>query len=234
MDKLVFFDLETGGLDPDQHPIIEIAAIAVDAASFRELDTLLLEIQFNPQECNARSLGKKYCTPTWGMSALPPVAAAHLLAAFLKRHATHRVYSSRTRKHFQLARLVAHNGEQFDGPFLHGWFRRLGIYCPAAKMCLCTKQKALWFFQENPSLAVPKNYKLGTLCDYFATKTRPTHHALADIEATIELYQTLIQHSTGFNVEQRDYLAALRQETGLTHQQLINQAINLLAFPKVA
>lgn len=28
--RLVFIDLETGGLDPQRHPITQIAAIAVD------------------------------------------------------------------------------------------------------------------------------------------------------------------------------------------------------------
>jgi DNA polymerase III epsilon subunit-like protein len=30
--KTVYFDLETAGLDPKRHPIIQIAAIAVDDA----------------------------------------------------------------------------------------------------------------------------------------------------------------------------------------------------------
>ena len=30
-ESLVFFDLETAGLNPDKHPIIQIAAVAIDA-----------------------------------------------------------------------------------------------------------------------------------------------------------------------------------------------------------
>lgn len=225
MDKLVFFDLETGGLDFSR-PIIELAAIAVDAESFRQLDSISLKIQFDPKECNARSLGKKFDKPSWHDGAIPDSMAADLFGLFLERHATHKAYNSRTKKQFQLAQLIAHHGEQFDGPFLAAWYKRLGIQCPAARMTLCTKQRALFFFRENPSMPSPKNFKLGTLCDYFETEHRPSHHALDDIKATIELYQALMEHSTGLNVEQRDYLAALHQETGLTHQQLINQAIN--------
>ena len=29
--RLVFFDLETGGLDPKRNPIIQLAAVAVDS-----------------------------------------------------------------------------------------------------------------------------------------------------------------------------------------------------------
>ncbi len=233
MEKLVFLDLETGGLDPLRHPIVELAAIAVDAATFRELDSFNIKIQFDPKECTPRSLGNnKYDEEVWNMSALPDEMAAHLFAAFLERHATDQGYNRRTKEHFPLARLVAHNGESHDGPFLQGWYKRLGIQCPAARMTLCTKQKALFFFQENSTLPRPKNYQLGTLCDYFETEHRPSHHALDDIKATIELYQALVEHSSGLNVEQRDYLAALHQETGLSFRQLINQAINGLVEKK--
>jgi len=93
-----------------------------------------------------------------------------------------------------LAQLAGHNAERFDGPFIHEWYKRLGIYCPARYMTLCTKQKALWLFEEDKSLTPPVNFKLGTLCEYFGVplSEEEAHDALVDVRATVELYRAMV------------------------------------------
>ncbi len=61
-------------------------------------------------------------------------------------------------------------------------------------MVLCTKQRALWLFDEDKSLTPPANYKLGTLCEYFGVRLRQAdaHDAFHDVRATVELYRAMV------------------------------------------
>ena len=56
IDKLVFFDLETGGLDPKRHPITEIGAIAVFTESLQAIEELHYRVLFDPNECDPKAL----------------------------------------------------------------------------------------------------------------------------------------------------------------------------------
>ena len=195
-ERLCFFDLETGGLNPGKHPIIQIAAVAVDAV-LNELETFELKVAFDEAEADPNSLSANhYDKERWEQDAVPAVDAAKQFSRFLRRHATVDMVSKHGKPYY-VAQLVAHNGERFDGPFLHEWYRKLGIYCPARYMVLCTKQRALWLFDEEKSLTPPANYKLGTLCEFFGVKLRPedAHDAFNDVRATVELYRAIRGHS---------------------------------------
>jgi len=191
-DNLVFFDLETGGLEP-WRPIIQVAAIAVDG-QLREMESFEAKILFDEKYAAPDSLEKNhYNATTWKTQALGPRQAARDFRKFLRRHATFNVVSRR-QKVYQVAQLVAHNAA-FDGPFLQTWFRRLGIFLPAHPRVLCTLQRALWVFHEDKSLPPPEDYKLGTLCDYFGIHlpAEKAHDALNDVRATVALYRELAE-----------------------------------------
>jgi len=191
-ERLVFFDLEATGLDPQQHTIIQVAAIAVDS-SLAELEQFEVKLRFDPQAVDSKALQKNNYSPeVWQREAVEPSVAAIRFAKFLRRHATVDMLSHEGRA-YQVAQLVGHNGEQFDGPFLHAWYRRLEIFCPARYLVLCTKQRALWLFDEDKSLTPPTNFKLGTLCQYFGvTLSRENaHDAFYDVRATAELYRAM-------------------------------------------
>ena len=62
-------------------------------------------------------------------------------------------------------------------------------------MVLCTKQRALWLFDEDKSLTPPADFKLGTLCEYFGVRLREdsdAHDAFYDVRATVELYRAML------------------------------------------
>lgn len=187
---LIFFDLETAGLNPKRHPIIQIAAIAVDA-HLAPLEAFEAKIRFDHGQANRRSLRKNhYSRAAWEATALPPREAALALAQFLRRHT-----KSPSANHLQvrgLAQLVAHNAA-FDGPFLHTWYERLGLFCPAKYQVLCTLQRAQWYFTEQPVLPRPRNFQLATLCQYFRVPfhAADAHEALGDVTATVGLYRAL-------------------------------------------
>ncbi len=197
---LIFFDLETAGLDPEKHPIIQIAAIAVDS-TLRELESFEVKIRFEESEADPKSLSEnRYSKELWKREAVEAAIVAHRFAKFLRRHATFDMLS-KDGKPYQVSQLVAHNGERFDGPFIHAFYRKLGLFCPARYMVLCTKQRALWLFDEDKSLTPPADFKLGTLCEYFGIRLRDedAHDAFNDVRATVELYRAM----TSRKVEQQ-------------------------------
>ena len=199
----VFVDLETCGLNPEMHPIIQIAAIAVDSSSLCELEQFELKVRFDESRVEPKALHKnRYSKEIWEREALEPHLAAQSFARFLRRHATFDM-RSRDGRPYQVAQLVAHNGERFDGPFLHAWYEQLGLFCPARYMVLCTKQRALWLFDEDKRLSPPTDYKLGTLCEFFGVQLRAedAHDAFHDVRATVELYRAMRQHSAGYRQE---------------------------------
>jgi DNA polymerase III epsilon subunit-like protein len=190
-ERLVFLDIETGGLDPRRHPIIQVAAIAVGEL-FEPLEAVEFKIRFDDRKACKHSLRKNhYSRGLWALEAQSDRAAAFDLAAFFKRHATCPMQSANG-KEYRVAQLVAHNAA-FDSPFLQAWYERLGLYLPASRQVLCTLQRAMWYFTEQPHLARPRDFKLATLCQHFgvAFHAASAHDALADVSATVQLYRAM-------------------------------------------
>ncbi len=188
--QTVFVDIETAGIEL-RRPIIQIAAIAVDADA-EELAQFEVKIQFDEKRACKDALRKiHYRRAEWKRHAVPPNKAAWSFAAFLRRHASVDVVG-RDLKTFRVAQLAAHNAH-FDGEFLRNWFDKLGLFLPASYRMLCTLQLAYWYFHEHPDLIAPDDYRLGTLCDYFGVPLSPhkAHEALADAQATVGLYRTM-------------------------------------------
>jgi DNA polymerase III epsilon subunit-like protein len=193
--QLVFCDLETAGLDPTKHAIIQLAAIAVDE-ELSPLEAFEVKIQFDLCHANKSSLRKNHYHPgRWAAEALPPKEAAQGFAEFLRRHATIPMLSAEG-KVYHVAQLVAHNAS-FDGPFLQAWFEKLRLYLPARYQVACTMQRAMWFFSEHPERPSPENFKLATLLRHFGLEfhAADAHEALADVSATIRLYRALVHKS---------------------------------------
>ncbi len=192
--KLVFVDLETAGTNPDRHPIIQIAAIAADA-SLAPIEAFEAKVRFSLRTARQTSLRKNHYHPgTWAQEAQAPAQVARAFADFLRRHATVERLSDDGAT-YHVAQLAAHQAD-FDATFLRHWYRRLGLYLPAAPISLCTVQRSLAYFAEHPELRRPNNLKLATLCDYFGIPLHAAaaHEALADVTATLALYHALVQN----------------------------------------
>jgi DNA polymerase III epsilon subunit-like protein len=188
--RLVFFDLETGGLDPKRHPIIQLAAVAVDE-ELQVLEAFEAKIIFDTKRANAHSLRKNHYHPgIWAKEARDAKVVAKDFAEFLRRHATVAAVSA-SGQSYKVAQLVAHNAA-FDGPFLTTWFDKLGLYLPARRLVLCTMQLAMWQFLGGEAQA-PSNYQLATLCKHFGLPfhAASAHEALGDVAATVQLFQQL-------------------------------------------
>ena len=193
--KRVFFDLETGGLNPKRHPIIQLAAIAV-GDDLEPIEAFEAMIRFDEREACRNSLRKNhYRRGLWAREALDPEEVARTFAEFLRRHATVSMLSADGNP-YQVAQLVAHNAS-FDGTFLQKWYERLHQFLPARYQVLCTLQRAMWYFHEHPNEPLPANFKLATLCQYFGVPLHAAsaHEALADVSATVGLCQAMRRRS---------------------------------------
>lgn len=191
-ERLLFVDLETGGVEP-WRPIIQIAAIAV-TSNLRELESFESKIRFDESVAAPRALCKNhYSQERWLPEGRPSREVAAEFAQMLRRHATVDQAATSGRV-FQVAQLVAHNAA-FDGAFLEAWFARLKLFLPASPRVLCTMQRAIWLFHEHKSLTPPADYKLSTLCQYFgvALPAEDAHDALNDVRATVALYREMNQ-----------------------------------------
>ena len=189
---LVFFDLETGGLDHGLHAITQIAAVAVAADSLAEVDRFEVKVKFRPENVDPAAMSlNSYNAETWEREAVHPLDACTRLSTFFQKHATVRMTSHRTGRDYFVAQLVGHNAATFDGPFLQAWYKRLDQFLPASYRVLCTLQRAVWHFQERPNVCQPESFKLGALCEHFGIPATGAHDALADVLATGELYRAL-------------------------------------------
>ena len=194
--KLIFIDLEVGGPNPKRHPIIQLAAIAVDDR-LDVLEAFEAKVRFNPKCANAYSLRKNSYHPgLWAQAAREPKEVAKHFAQFLRRHASISTLSAAGER-YHVAQLVAHNAA-FDGPFLMEWYEQLGAYLPARRQLLCTLQLAMWrvaISGEQP----PANFQLATLCAHFGVPfhAAKAHDALGDVTATVQLFKAMRAGANG-------------------------------------
>ena len=190
--QYIFFDLEVAGVDPKRHPIIQLAAIAVDDG-LEILEAFEAKIKFDAKKAKAHSLRKNHYHPgVWANEARDDREVAKEFAEFLRRHATVPALSGRGQS-YHLAQLVAHNAA-FDTPFLTTWFDKLGVYLPARRLVLCTMQLAMWQYAMSGERA-PANYQLATLCKHLGVPfhAAAAHDALGDVTATVRMFQALMQ-----------------------------------------
>ena len=200
-ERIIFYDIETGGLHFDA-PIIELAAIAVEAGTYKELDTIDMKIGFSTKDphVSMEALGvNKFSAEAWEKFSIPPEDAAIKFAHFLREHGTVEKKSNGGNE-YTVAKLAGHNAQSFDSPFVMNWFKKHGPktqgrdpFFPALRLTLDTIQLADWFFWSNPSLPQPENLKLETLASYFGL-SQPDHSALNDIRATVQLARIICDY----------------------------------------
>ena len=91
------------------------------------------------------------------------------------------------------AALVAHNAP-FDLGFLNAGLERLS-YPRLTNPVVCTAGLARRLVRDEV-----RNCKLSTLAQFFACATQPTHRALADARATVEVFYGLLERAGSFGV----------------------------------
>lgn len=185
----VYFDLETGGTEPD-HPDISLAAIAIDEHDWQTLEIFECKIAFDPGLCSPEALEINGYTEAEWAGALPEKDAAMAFSGFLESHKSLTLKSKRTGRPYRVAKLVGHNAASFDGPRLFAMFGRHQLFLPADRRVRCTLQRAMWWFEEQ-GLTAPESFKLTEVCKYFGIPVIDAHDALGDVRMTIALAKFL-------------------------------------------
>lgn len=179
--SLVFFDFETGGLEPFR-PNIQLAAIAV-APDWSELEAFEAKIAFNESDAAPEALKVNHYDPiVWKEKAKPINEVVFSFDEFLGRHKSVECISKAGRG-YTVARLVGHNAATFDKPRLDTAFKDAGMFLQAHPQVLDTLQLALWHFRGRDGQ--PKNYRLSTLAEWFKLPVCQAHSALHDVRLAI-------------------------------------------------
>lgn len=186
--KTVYFDFETGGVLETQ-PSIQIAAIVVDDDSGAELSAFERKIKFDPALCDPKALEINHYTAEAWKDALPPGVVAMQFANFIKPHSCIEMISKRTGAPYNVAKGSGYNALTFDWPRLKALFGT--NFLPVSYHVRDVLQRAMFWFDEHPESARPKDLKLGTVCEYFGISIDGAHDALVDVRLTAALARKL-------------------------------------------
>jgi DNA polymerase III epsilon subunit-like protein len=184
--KTIFFDVETGGTQP-QHPTIQLAAVAIDDESWKELDSFQVKIQFDPATCDPEALKMNHYDPeVWAATAKSRSAIAGLFSRWSQPYLCVQMESKRKPGvKFWVASLAGHNAQTFDLPRLQELFA--GTFFPFSYHVRDTLQRAMWFYHEHPELTRPESLKLSVLAQAFGIDATGAHDALTDVRLSVQI-----------------------------------------------
>lgn len=198
-DHIIFFDLETGGVE-DCHPTTQIAAVAVDASlpDWPILERFERKVQFDVSRCDPEALELNHFDPdVWENEAIPASQIRAEMKVFFSRHTTLSLTSARGNP-YRTAKVAGHNIIRFDLPRLDRLFGE-GFKPYGGWRALDTIVLASWILDGRlgitPDKSAPQNLRLGTLCEFFSIDIEGAHDALADVLATVQLAKALIRYS---------------------------------------
>lgn len=207
MEKIVvFLDLETGGLDPAQHSIIQIACVAMLLPAYEVLGQFNEKVKFDiakqdPEALKNNVFGRNgYTIEKWNGEAKHPVIVAGLLRHWLEPYKD-RQEIGRAGKPYLSVQLAGHNITAFDLPFISKWIKRLeesenakgnsfNSYFGFNWQPLDTLAIAAFYRFTMPGYD-PENLKLETLCRYHGIAKEQTHDALDDLHLNVDLFRCL-------------------------------------------
>lgn len=209
----VVVDLETSGGSPGQHAITEVGAVKVKGGEvLGEFQTLV-----NPQRAIEPYVQVLTGITDSMVTAAPTIDA--VLPAFLE-------FAGLTRAHPQTI-IVAHNA-RFDIGFLKAAAAQLDIVWPKHR----TLDTVLLARRAIPRDEVP-NYRLESLAMHLGSSTRPTHRALDDARATVDVLHAVFERLGNLGVHSVDEALALSREVTAEQRRKRTLATDLPSTPGV-
>lgn len=186
--KTIYFDFETGGVK--EEPSIQLAAIAVEDETGKEIASFERKIKFDPSACDPKALEINHYTAAAWKDAQSPLYVAGEFAVWLKPHCCIEMTSKRGTPYY-VAKGSGYNALTFDWPRLRSLFGT--GFLPVSYHIRDVLQRAMFWFDEHPNSPRPKDLKLSTVCEYFGIATEGSHDALVDVRLTAELARRLRQ-----------------------------------------
>lgn len=164
-DTYVVIDVETSGLLPEEHEIIEIGAILVEANLIKDQFSLLVK-------------PKKAVTPQ--VEEITGITNTMLQKEGIDISLAMQQFIS----FLGDLPVISHNID-FDYNFLHK-------ACATCNMPLITNYCIDTLALSRRKVKQVENYKLSTLAKHFKIETTQTHRSIADCQLTYRLYEKLI------------------------------------------
>jgi len=182
-DGLLFFDTETGGLDPSRHPVLQVAwVLEVDD---KVVSTDCFDVKPNiDADLVIAALNVNGFTMERMMKGTNPTVVMEKLRSDIL--ATGRRFIP-----------VGHN-VNFDVDMAHAmsrrccanWWFNFSVEAPVQlRKPLCTK--AMSHYLDYRGFLSLSDYKLATLCEHFGILLEGAHDALSDVLATRLLFHEL-------------------------------------------
>jgi len=188
MSKTIYFDLETGGVEP-KHPNIQLAAICIDDATGQEIDKFEKKISFNEADADPEALRiNGYTAEAW-KDAVPVGAACAKFTRWSEPHRTIEMISKRTGAPYMVGKLAGYNALTFDLPRLKSMFG--ASFFPFSYLVRDVLQRAMFWFDEHPEVKNPGSLKLTKVCEHFGIAIEGAHDALVDVRMTAALAKRL-------------------------------------------
>jgi len=196
--KIVFYDTETSGTDPEVHDIIQIAAVAFDIRGdkWEKLNTFERKMMFDTSKASLKALEVNcFSADVWEKEAIEQRQGLLEFDYFIKEYKD--VWRARKsgKGGFYNVRTGGHNIIKFDDRFVRAWYKRHDKFCPFDYQEIYdTLQLAKWRMTMCQDTA-PENYKLETLCKLCKVPLDGAHDALEDIVANARLAWRLTRPS---------------------------------------
>lgn len=172
MRDLAFLDLETTGLDPTRHEIIEAAVVRVDGRTLRELDSVSVRIApAHIERADPEALQVNGFDPsTWGGGALEEalLAVEPLLEG---------------------ANVAGCSVARFDIPFLMAAYDLLCWARPKLGKHQLNIESLCWALLARGQV---KSLSLGALCDFHGVSNEGAHGALVDCRRALEVARRVL------------------------------------------
>jgi DNA polymerase III epsilon subunit-like protein len=187
--KVLYMDVETTGVEPGKHGIIQLAALMEIGGDV--VDTFNMKFQpHEGAEINPDALKVTNTDPEELKTRTTSSDAYRSFLRWIDKHIgkydkADKAYPAGYNVNFDLSFLDAwfrHHGNKFGTGSYHNW-----------KMLDPLSLFRLWDFQGQLSLP---NYKLQTVCEHFGVQI-DAHDALSDIKATRELLQMILGKEVG-------------------------------------
>jgi len=171
---LVFFDIETSGLDPAKHEMLELAAVRLDIGSLDEV--AIFEARIFPEHIETGTpealAVNGYSPELWGKTAF---SITHALTSFVEICHDH-------------VTLVAHN-PVFDWAFVRPALAKHGLLASVDYHVIDTASLA-WPIAMSGAI---DRVKLAVVCDHLGIDNTGEHRALADCRRAAEAYRRMMR-----------------------------------------
>jgi DNA polymerase-3 subunit epsilon len=175
-EKLGFVDVETTGLEPGYHEIVEVAVVVVDPVtdhmtSFNARILPMYEIRAEPKALEVNG----YSSERWHNGNIPLInryEAMRGVARMLKG-----------------CKFVAHSAG-FDHAFLNAEMKRMELPPLEVNHHLLDTKSMAWPLYQRGDV---RDTHLATLCDYFGISNEGAHTAMADVRRMMALYAHLTE-----------------------------------------